>query len=64
MMILLVLVMIFLIISLSLGIETIDATSGNIKLPEGMASDQAKYVNEAYDKFMSQRKQQKEAQRR
>jgi len=56
--------MIFLIISLSLGIETIDATSGNIKLPEGMASDQAKYVNEAYDKFMSQRKQQKEAQRR
>lgn len=62
-MILLVLT-ILLMISLSLGIETIDATSGNIKLPEGMASDQAKYVNEAYDKFMSQRKQQKEAQRR
>jgi len=62
-MILLVLT-ILLMISLSLGIETIDATSGSIKLPEGMASDQAKYVNEAYDKFMSQRKQQKEAQRR
>jgi len=54
----------FVIICISRGIETIDATGGSIKLPEGIASDQAQYVNDAYEKFMTQRKQQKEAKRR
>lgn len=57
-------ILVLVLIKLTLGIETIDATGGNIKLPDGMASDQAKYVNDAYEKFMTQRQQQKEAQRR